>query len=153
MFLQPSRSNVNQQHQQLQQQQQQQQDRSRLTLSSAAPQSSSTTTMMTPPRRHVMNREISKEDFDLETTLMQKDLDNLKEMLSGQITFDTNILSNLFNPEEPLASYFGAASSANNDFLNSKLPLGLENSNPLNNPSNDGMLDQVKYNKKRGTIK
>lgn len=37
---------------------------------------------------------------------MQRDLDNLKEMLSGQITFDTNILTNIFNPDEPLVSIY-----------------------------------------------
>jgi hypothetical protein len=58
------------------------------------PKQASLSTAMT--RRPMLHREISKEDFDLETTMMQKDLDNLKEMLSGQITFDTNILSNLF---------------------------------------------------------
>lgn len=83
------------------------------------------TAMMTPTRRPHLQREISKEDFDLETTLMQKDLDNLKEMLSGQITFDTNILSNIFNPEEPLAAYFAAS---NADFMQ-KLPLELEAAN------------------------
>ena len=85
------------------------------------------TAMMAPSRRPLLQREISKEDFDLETTLMQKDLDNLKEMLSGQITFDTNILSNLFSPDEPLASYF--ASTSNTDMMNQKLPLGLETTN------------------------
>jgi len=93
------------------------------------------TTMMTPTRRPLLQREISKEDFDLETTLMQKDLDNLKEMLSGQITFDTNILSNFFSPDEPLASYF--ASNSSSDMLNQKLPLGLETSNDAT-----GGLDQ-----------
>ena len=85
------------------------------------------TAMMAQSRRPLLQREISKEDFDLETTLMQKDLDNLKEMLSGQITFDTNILSNLFSPDEPLASYFASSSGA--DMMNQKLPLGLEASN------------------------
>ena len=97
--------------------------------------------MMAPSRRPILQREISKEDFDLETTLMQKDLDNLKEMLSGQITFDSNILSNLFNPEEPLASYFTAS---NNDFMNQKLPLELEASanSSGSDPNHVGMLDQ-----------
>ena len=106
-------------------------DKSKLSLSTA---------MMTPTRRPLLQREISKEDFDLETTMMQKDLDNLKEMLSGQITFDANILSNLFNPDEPLASYFAAS---NNDFMNQKLPLELEASTSSGTDANhEGMLDQ-----------
>lgn len=107
-------------------------DKSKISLSTA---------MMTPTRRPILQREISKEDFDLETTLMQKDLDNLKEMLSGQITFDSNILSNLFNPDEPLASYFAAS---NNDFMNQKLSLELEasNSGPGADANHDNMLDQ-----------
>ena len=52
--------------------------------------------------RPTLQREISKEDFDLETMMMQKDIDNLKDMLSGQITLDSNLISNLFNPNEPL---------------------------------------------------
>lgn len=58
-------------------------------------------------KRPVLQREISKEDFDVETMLMQKEIDNLKDILSGQITLDPNIVTNLFNPDEPLAAYFG----------------------------------------------
>lgn len=106
-------------------------DKSYLSLSTA---------MMTPTRRPLLQREISKEDFDLETTMMQKDLDNLKEMLSGQITFDANILSNLFNPDEPLASYFAAS---NNDFTNQKLQLELEASTSSGTDANhEEILDQ-----------
>ncbi|CAB4055169.1 unnamed protein product [Lepeophtheirus salmonis] len=48
---------------------------------------------------------------------MQKDLDNLKDILSGQVTLDTSIISNIFNPEEPLYSFVpssGGAPSSNN---------------------------------------
>ena len=48
-------------------------------------------------KRPVLHREISKEDFDLDINSMQKELDNLKEILSGQITLDTSLVSSLFN--------------------------------------------------------
>ena len=43
-----------------------------------------------------MYREISKEDFDLDINSMQKELDNLKAILSGQITLDSTLVSSLF---------------------------------------------------------
>jgi len=46
-----------------------------------------------------LNREISKDDFDMDISSMQKELDNLKEILSGQITLDTSLVSNLFSAE------------------------------------------------------
>ncbi len=70
----------------------------------------------TPTGRPVLQREISKEDFDIETMLMQKDLDNLKDVLSGQITLDSSIISNLFSPDEPLNnSYFDPATGFSNN--------------------------------------
>lgn len=33
---------------------------------------------------------------------MQKDLDSLKEVLSGQITLDTSLFANIFAKDEPL---------------------------------------------------
>ena len=56
----------------------------------------------TSSTRPKLQRELSKEDIDVETLFMQKEVDNLKDILSGQITFDSNIISNLFNPNEPL---------------------------------------------------
>jgi len=50
-------------------------------------------------KRPVLHREISKEDFDIDISSMQKDLDNLKEMLSGQITLDTSLVSSLFSSD------------------------------------------------------
>ncbi|XP_040576048.1 heat shock factor protein 4 [Lepeophtheirus salmonis] len=73
-------------------------------------------TMMTNSRP-ILTREISKEDIDLDMNNMQKDLDNLKDILSGQVTLDTSIISNIFNPEEPLYSFVpssGGAPSSNN---------------------------------------
>ena len=55
---------------------------------------------LTPTKRPVMNRDISKEDFDMDISSMQKELDNLKEILSGQITLDTSLVSNLFSAEQ-----------------------------------------------------
>lgn len=84
----------------------------------AAPATSTAPTASTEtgtPKRPTLNREISKEDFDMEMNIMQKDLDNLKDILSGQITFDHNILSNLFNPEEPLSSIFPAGGGVNQE--------------------------------------
>jgi hypothetical protein len=52
------------------------------------------------PVRPQLQREISKEDFDLDITNMQAELDNLKDYLSGSITLDTSLVSSLFNPEE-----------------------------------------------------
>jgi len=51
-------------------------------------------------KRPVLHREISKEDFDLDINSMQKELDNLKDLLSGQITLDTSLVSSLFNAQE-----------------------------------------------------
>ena len=50
-------------------------------------------------KRPTLHREISKEDFDTDISSMQKDLDNLKEMLSGQITLDTSLVSSLFSSD------------------------------------------------------
>lgn len=51
-------------------------------------------------KRPVLHREISKEDFDLDINTMQKELDNLKEILSGQITLDSTLVSSLFNVDD-----------------------------------------------------
>jgi hypothetical protein len=91
--------------------------------------------------RPVLQREISKEDFDIETMMMQKDIDNLKDILSGQITLDSSLISNLFNPNEPLSnSYFGMdGNPLNNSGINlnqqqqHKLTLELETATGLNN--------------------
>ena len=59
-----------------------------------------------PPKRPTLHRELSREDMDLEVSTVQKDLDHLKDMLSGQITLDSSLISNLFNPDESLSSLF-----------------------------------------------
>ena len=50
----------------------------------------------------LLYREISKEDFDLDINSMQKELDNLKDILSGQITLDSTLVSSLFNVDDGL---------------------------------------------------
>ena len=82
------------------------------------------------PTRPTLQREISKEDFDAETFHMQTEIDHLKDILSGQITLDSNLISNLFNPNEPL--YFAGkdplSSIAPSPPPQQKLPLELESS-------------------------
>ena len=80
--------------------------------------------------RPTLQREISKEDFDLETMMMQKDIDNLKDMLSGQITLDSSLISNLFNPNEPFfnLNYPGDNLTSNDA---QQLSIQLENSDKL----------------------
>ena len=80
--------------------------------------------------RPTLQREISKEDFDLETMMMQKDIDNLKDMLSGQITLDSSLISNLFNPNEPLFNLnFPGENLTSNDAQ--QLSIQLENPDKL----------------------
>merc|ERR1712029_1104574 len=55
-----------------------------------------------PGSRPALKRELSREDFDADTFQMQTEIDNLKDILSGQITLDSSLISNLFNPNEPL---------------------------------------------------
>ena len=52
--------------------------------------------------RPVLRREISKEDFDMDVTSLQNDLDNLKDILSGQVTLDSNFVTSLFTPDDPI---------------------------------------------------
>lgn len=70
------------------------------------------------PTRPTLKREISKEDFDLETTNLQKDLDNLKDILSGQITFDNNFITSLFNPEDSIPNFYSQPSGSKASYLN-----------------------------------
>jgi len=55
---------------------------------------------LTPAKRSLINQELSKDDFDLDISSMQKELDNLKEILSSQITLDSSLVSNLFSSEQ-----------------------------------------------------
>ena len=51
-------------------------------------------------KRPTLQRELSREDFDTDIVSMQKDIDNLKDILSGQITLDTSLVSSLFNTSD-----------------------------------------------------
>ena len=58
--------------------------------------------MMVSILNFLLPREISKEDFDLDINSMQKELDNLKDILSGQITLDSTLVSSLFNVDDSM---------------------------------------------------
>lgn len=58
------------------------------------------------PNRPTLTREISREDIDTDMTMTTKDLDNLKDILSGQITLDPNLITNIFNPEDSFSSLY-----------------------------------------------
>lgn len=86
-------------------------------LLSSPPASAKKKSNQLTPTRPVLHREISREDFDAELSTMTKDLDNLKDMLSGQITLDPGLISSIFNTEEPI-------------FANSDFPLQFEVNEP-----------------------
>ena len=48
-------------------------------------------------KRPILQRELSREDFDTDILSMQKDIDSLKDNLAGQITLDTSLINSLFN--------------------------------------------------------
>jgi len=50
-----------------------------------------------PTKRPVLQRQMTKEDVDLDVSNMQYELDSLKDILAGQITLDTNMVSSLFD--------------------------------------------------------
>ncbi len=82
--------------------------------------------------RPSLQRELSKEDFDADTFFMQKEIDNLKDILSGQITLDSSLISNLFNPNEPLFNLNATGAGGNDTAVanpggQGKLPLEMEN--------------------------
>ena len=56
-------------------------------------------TSVMPTKRPVLQRQITKEDFDLDVNNMQAELDSLKDILSGQISIDTSMVSSLFDAE------------------------------------------------------
>ena len=89
--------------------------------------------------RPKLNRELSREDFDADTFQMQTEIDNLKDILSGQITLDSSLISNLFNPNEPLMTM-----NFNQDNTNSgsTLPIEMETSAEEANKIFDQQIDQ-----------
>jgi len=86
-------------------------------------------------KRPVLTRELSREDLDEDVNKVHNDLEHLKSILSGQITVDSSLITNLFSPEEPLSTVFsGNTPPGGLDFgalgrLDSggaKLPIGME---------------------------
>jgi len=55
-------------------------------------------------KRPALLRELSKEDVDTDISSMQRELDNLKDLLSGQITLDTSLVTSLFSPDDNLST-------------------------------------------------
>ena len=58
-----------------------------------------TNTSFTPNKRPILQRQITKEDFDLDVTNMQTDIDGLKDIFAGQITLDANLVASLFDTD------------------------------------------------------
>ena len=50
-------------------------------------------------KRPVLQRQITKEDFGLDVENMQANLEDLKEILSGQISLDSTMVSSLFDAD------------------------------------------------------
>jgi len=78
------------------------------------------------PKRPTLLRELSKEDMDTDISSMQRELDNLKDLLSGQITLDTSLVTSLFSPEDNVSSF----SNLFNQFNDSLIPNLVPNANP-----------------------
>ena len=56
-------------------------------------------TSVMPTKRPVLQRQITKEDFDLDVNNMHAELESLKDILSGQISIDPSMVSSLFDAE------------------------------------------------------
>ena len=50
-------------------------------------------------KRPVLQRQITKEDFGIDVENMQANLEDLKEILSGQISLDSTMVSSLFDAD------------------------------------------------------
>lgn len=88
--------------------------------------SSTSSGKTTTPKRPTLLRELSKEDMDTDISSMQRELDNLKDLLSGQITLDTSLVTSLFSPEDNLSTI-----NLFNQFnMDSLIPNLLPNANP-----------------------
>jgi len=70
--------------------------------SSELPSTSSSTKVVRP----TLQRQLTREDVDVDVNSMHKELENLKDFMSGQITLDSSLISSLFNPEDPLPNNF-----------------------------------------------
>jgi len=106
--------------------------------SGPTPTTRTTSPSTSTPKRPVLMREVSKEDVDVDLTSMQRELDNLKDLLSGQITLDTSLVSSLFNPDESLNNSMGI-------FNDGLLNLSVEKE-PVKEKEPAGELKHVTYN-------
>ena len=96
-----------------------------------------------PGNRPALKRELSREDFDADTFQMQTEIDNLKDILSGQITLDSSLISNLFNPNEPLMTMnFNQDNNSSGGTGGATLPIEMETSAEEANKIIDQQLDQ-----------
>eukprot|EP00092_Neocalanus_flemingeri_P022341 GFUD01024230.1.p1 GENE.GFUD01024230.1~~GFUD01024230.1.p1 ORF type:complete len:448 (+),score=132.43 GFUD01024230.1:47-1345(+) len=57
------------------------------------------TSSFSPTNRPILQRQITREDFDQDVTNMQHELDSLKDIMAGQITLDANMVDSLFNAD------------------------------------------------------
>jgi len=61
----------------------------------------------TPTKRPVLQRQITKEDFDVDVSNIQAELDSFKDTLFGQINLDNAMVSSLFDAEtENVPSFY-----------------------------------------------
>lgn len=95
-------------------------------VSQANSSTSSVSGKTSTPKRPTLLRELSKEDMDTDISSMQRELDNLKDLLSGQITLDTSLVTSLFSPEDSVSSF----SNLFNQFNDSLLPNLIPNASP-----------------------
>ena len=51
----------------------------------------------TPTIRPVLQRQITKEDFDVDVSTMESELDSLKNIIGGEITLDMDTVASLFD--------------------------------------------------------
>lgn len=115
--------------------------KARLTPSSTSAGVGSSVVLSTSPNKPQFRRELSREDVDFDVNTVQKDLDNLKDLLSGQVTFDSSLISSLFSPEDPLPNLFSGNGSSlgglqDSSVLNFHLPAsaGSGQAGSLNSP-------------------
>ena len=95
-----------------------------------------------PGSRPALKRELSREDFDADTFQMQTEIDNLKDILSGQITLDSSLISNLFNPNEPLMTMNFNQDNNSSGTGGATLPIEMETTAEEANKIIDQQLDQ-----------
>ena len=51
----------------------------------------------TPTIRPVLQRQITKEDFDVDVSTIETELDSLKNIIASQITLDMDTVASLFD--------------------------------------------------------